>query len=199
MLTVFHAPQSRSSRMLWILEELGADYQIHYCDIARRDGSGAADPANPHPDGKVPALSHDDVVVTESIAITQYLTDLYPDAEISRPIGHVEHGAHLSWLAWYAGVFEPVMTFVFTGLGDNPALHRTFRGRDEAFARIIGALERGPYLLGDRVSAVDVLMADAGRAFRTLMPEGDLVDAYLARMCDRPAFAIAQTKEFPPS
>jgi glutathione S-transferase len=59
MLTLFHAPFSRSSRLVWLLEELGADHEIHYCDIARMDGSGGRDPANPHPDGKVPALIHD--------------------------------------------------------------------------------------------------------------------------------------------
>src|SRR5581483_9494414 len=54
MLTLYHAPQSRSTRFLWLLEELGADYKIAYTNIPRRDGSGAIDPANPHPDKKVP-------------------------------------------------------------------------------------------------------------------------------------------------
>ena len=80
MLTLFHAPWSRSSRLVWLLEEIGVGYEICYCDIPRMDGSGARDPRNPHPDGKVPALLHDDVLVTESAAVALYLTDLFPEA-----------------------------------------------------------------------------------------------------------------------
>ena len=83
MLTLYHAPQSRSSRILWLLEELGADYELVITDIPRQDGSGAADPRNPHPDKKVPALVHDGALITESIAIVQYLADLYPKAGLA--------------------------------------------------------------------------------------------------------------------
>ena len=66
MLTLYHAPQSRSSRFLWLLEEIGEPYTVEYVDIRRADGSGAPDPRNPHPDGKVPALLHDGQLVTEA-------------------------------------------------------------------------------------------------------------------------------------
>src|SRR5262245_65884961 len=56
MLTLYHAPRSRSSRIIWLLEELGAPYQIRITGIPRPDGPGAPDAANPHPDKKVPAL-----------------------------------------------------------------------------------------------------------------------------------------------
>jgi glutathione S-transferase len=69
MLTPYHVPQSRFSRIVWLLEELGADYELLITDITRQDGSGAADPRKPHPDKKVPALVHDGVLITESIAI----------------------------------------------------------------------------------------------------------------------------------
>jgi glutathione S-transferase len=50
MITLHHAPQSRSSRIIWLLEEVGAPYEIVLTDIPRMDGSGAPDPKNPHPD-----------------------------------------------------------------------------------------------------------------------------------------------------
>ncbi len=57
MLTLFHAPRSRSSRIIWLLEELGSPFQLRYVTIRYMDGSGdGPDPANPHPDKKVPAL-----------------------------------------------------------------------------------------------------------------------------------------------
>ena len=127
MLTLYHAPQSRSSRILWLLEELGADYELVITDIPRQDGSGAADPRNPHPDKKVPALVHDGVLITESIAIIQYLADLYPKAGLAPPSAIRLRGPYLTWLAYYAGVVEPVVTFHFAGLGEHPLLQRTFR------------------------------------------------------------------------
>ena len=59
MLSLFHAPDSRSSRFIWLLEELGVEHEIVYCDIPRRSGRGAPDPRNPHPEKRVPALVHD--------------------------------------------------------------------------------------------------------------------------------------------
>ena len=61
---IHHAPQSRSTRLLWLLEELGADYRIHYVDILRREGQGRTDPANPHPLKQAPALEVDGQVRT---------------------------------------------------------------------------------------------------------------------------------------
>lgn len=96
MLTLFHSLQSRSSRMIWLLEELGADYEIRYVDIPKMDGSGRPAPANPHPDKKVPALAHDGALVTESAAICLYLTDLHPDAGVGPGVGDPQRGAYLS-------------------------------------------------------------------------------------------------------
>ena len=59
MITLYHAPQSRSSRMIWLLEELRQPYTIHPVSIFRpMTGEGAPDPANPHPDKRVPAINH---------------------------------------------------------------------------------------------------------------------------------------------
>src|SRR5262245_21919325 len=117
------------------------------------DGSGRADPSNPHPDKKVPALAHDDVLVTESAAICLYLPDLHPQAGIGPVVGDARRGAYLTWLAYYAGVVEPVVTIEFAELGSHPALARTFRGLKEMNQRVQGPLESGPYLLGESFSA----------------------------------------------
>ena len=69
MITLFHRPQTRSTRFVFLLEELEVPYQIKSVTTRARDGSGTADPANPHPHGKVPAISDDDKIVFESPAI----------------------------------------------------------------------------------------------------------------------------------
>ena len=69
MITLYHRPRSRSTRCIFLLEELGAPYTIQVVNIRTRDGGGARDPANPHPHGKVPAICDDGVLVFESPAI----------------------------------------------------------------------------------------------------------------------------------
>ncbi len=195
MLTLYHAPLSRSSRIVWLLEELGADYAIRLTDIPRMDGSGAVDPANPHPDGKVPALVDGDVLITESIAIVQYLADAFPAAGLSPAIGDPLRGPYLTWLAYYAGVIEPVIHFASAGVADNPALQRTFRDRAAVDRRILAALGAHPYILGDRFSAADILIASLGQWMRDMLPADPVVDAYLARCNARPALARAQARD----
>jgi glutathione S-transferase len=197
MLTLFHAPQSRSSRFVWLLEELGADYQIRYVDIPRMDGSGSADPSNPHPDKKVPALAHDGAIVTESAAIALYLTDLHPRAGIGPAVGDAKRGAYLTWLAYYAGVIEPVVTIEFAKLGDDKVLTRTFRGLKEMNDRVRNALDRGPYLLGEAFSAADLLVGSLGQFAREMLPAGNPVDTWLAGLNRRPALTRALAKDRP--
>lgn len=195
MVTLHHAPRSRSSRIIWLLEELGAPYQIKLTDIPRMEGTGASDPSNPHPDKKVPALVHDGAVVSESAAIVLYLTDLFPSAGIGPKIGDPLRGAYLTWLAYYAGVIEPIITVAFAGLADNAALQRTFTTRAAVDKRILGALSAGPYVLGEKFSGVDILIASMGMWSRTMLPADAVVDEYLKRCTARPALARGMAKD----
>ena len=194
MLTLFHAPQSRSSRIVWLLEETGADYDIRYVDIFRSmTGTGGRDPANPHPDGKVPALLHGDALVTESAAVALYLTDLFPEAGLGAPVGSPERAAYLTWLAWTAGEMEPAYWSSISGQTEGDAVAQA--RFDAVIARLFGALERGPYLMGERFTAVDVMVGSALAWGREYSPDSALLDAYLARIMDRPANAAATAKD----
>ena len=193
MLTLFHAPRSRSSRFIWLLEEIAEPYEITYVDIRRGDGSGGPDPRNPHPDKKVPALVHDDELVTESAAIALYLSDRFP-ARVGPGVGEAGRGAFLTWLAFYAGVIEPAITAQWTGRGTDPAAVADYEAMER---RLRAALETGPYLLGEHFSAADVLIASLFHYSRELAPKGPEFDAYLARIAARPAFQRAQAKEAP--
>ena len=185
MVTLYHASKSRSTRMIWLLEELGAPYELVHVNIRRRSGVGARDPKNPHPDGKVPALVHDGKLVTESIAIALYLTDLFPEKRMGAPVGDPQRGEYLTWLAYYAGVMEPVLV-------DRE------KNREEAEnvdRRLRQALQRAPYLLGAQFSAADVLVASLMQFARSLLPAGPLLDGYFARVTARPALARALAKD----
>ncbi len=194
MLTLFHAPRSRSSRIVWLLEEIGVAYDLRYVDIFRNlTGTGARDAANPHPDGKVPALAHKDALVTESAAVALYLTDLFPEAGLGAPVGSPERAAYVTWLAWTAGEMEPAYWGKITGQTDaDPLVQARY---DAVIARLFGALERGPYLMGERFTAVDVMVGSALSWGREYSPDSPLLDAYLARIMDRPANAAATAKD----
>src|SRR5262249_45516184 len=155
MLRLYHAPRSRSSRILWLIEELGAECEIVYTNITRMDGSGDEDEANPHPDKKVPALVHDGHLVTESSAIVLYLTDLFPQAGIGPAKDDPKRGEYLTWLFYYSGVIEPVVTFETAGLGEHPQLMRTFPGKSEIERWATESLHDRPDNLLPNVSGAD--------------------------------------------
>ncbi len=197
MITLFHAPQTRSGRLVWLMEELGQPYTLHYCQIAGRDGFTRRDPGNPHPDGKVPALFHDGVPVSESLAIALYLTELFPQAGLGAPVGSPDRAAYLTWLAWTAGELEPAFWSMITrsAQGDAMATARF----DAVINRLLNALEQGPYLMGEAFSAVDVMVASALAWGRAHAPDSPLLDAYLERITQRPASLRAREKDALPA
>lgn len=186
MITFYHAPRSRSSRILWLLQELQADYEIRPVSIFRpMTGEGAPDPANPHPDKRVPVIVHDGAVLAESIAIVLHLTDAFPQAGLAPAAGAKERGDYLTWLVWYAAEMEPAMMSGFGGeLAASPMRRRNF---DAVVQRIETALAKGPYMLGDRFSSVDLVVASALDFGRQIFPPSDAIDAYVARCKSRPA------------
>ena len=192
MLTLFHAPRSRSSRFIWLLEEIAQPYEIAHVNIRRGDGSGEPDPHNPHPDKKVPALVHDGELVTESAAIALYLADAFP-ARIGPGVGEPGRGAFLTWLAYYAGVMEPAIVDKWRGRTETD--EQAAAGYAAVEARLRGALSSNPYLLGAEFSAADVLVASIFHFSRELSPKGPEFDAYLARIAARPALQRAQAKD----
>ena len=86
-LTLIHSPRSRSTGFIWLLEELGAPYDIRRVTIRRAGGEAGLAPANPHPHGKVPALLHDGVLIHEQAAIDE---------------DRLSHGFTIIGMLWFA-------------------------------------------------------------------------------------------------
>jgi len=196
MITLYHRPKSRSTRFLFLLEELEAPYQIQLVTIRSRDGSGAVDAANPHPHGKVPVISDDGVMVFESAAIALYLTDKFPRNRIGPLVEEHERGAYLSWLAYYAGVFEPAFVCKFMNV-EVPRGTAGWVALDEVLPIIIRRLSQDPYLLGERFSAADVLYGTSFALFAgsPLLPKSAVIEEYVKRVLARPAYARAMLRE----
>jgi glutathione S-transferase len=196
MITLFHRAKARSTRFIFLLEELEAHYEIKRVTTRSHDGTGTVDAANPHPNGKVPAISDDGVIVFESPAIALYLTDKFTQKRLGPLVGEPTRGSYLSWLSYYTGVFEPALMSKF----QNVEVIRVTAGWvpvEEAIGAITKTLSQGPYMLGERFSAADVLYGTTFAMFANsaLLQKSPLIDDYAKRVVSRPAFARAQARD----
>src|SRR3954451_16046284 len=124
-LMLYHASPSRSSVVLWMLEELGEPYDIHLLSLQKGENR-ASDYLAINPMGKVPALQHGDAIITELAAICTYLADAFPQAKLNVPIGDPRRGPYLKWLFFGPSCIEPAMT------------DRAFPRKEEARAGAVG-------------------------------------------------------------
>jgi glutathione S-transferase len=203
MITLYHAPKTRSSRFLWLLEEIGQPYEVKLVDIRRGDanqGSGAKEAAAEyrriHPHGKVPAIVHDGVPVFESAAIALYLGDAFPAAGLAPAIGDPKRGPYVTWLAYYAGVMEPA--FVGKALGFTTTNSTTgWASTDDVLSHVTETLARAPYLVGEQLTTADILFGSTFALFQgsPLLPPSDVLSAYVERIKKRPAYVRAAAKD----
>ena len=197
MITLYHAPRSRSSRIIWLLEELGSDYKIELVPILRGDGTGAAAPDSYlaiNPLRKVPAVKIFDEVVYESGAICLYLTDSHPKHDIGPLPGHNNRAEYVRWLFFSAATLEPAVGARFAGWDkEKPTGFGAF---DDIEAIISQQLETTPYICGDTFTAADILICSMLAFFKgTLFPARKHYDDYVARLTSRPAYIRAQARE----
>jgi glutathione S-transferase len=201
MLKLVHAPRSRSSGTLWLLEETGAPYEVQYVTIRRSDGSGTLDPGNPHPHGKVPLLIDGDEIVHEQSAIALYLADKFPQSRLGPVVGAPRRGAFLTMLAYYSGVIEPAFTSKFMNVS-VPRGTAGWVGADEAMEFVNKRLAGSPYIAGDSFTAADVMYAGAFGMFMNTPLLGQAktpqLEAYVTRCVARPAHNRAMAKDSPP-
>jgi len=194
--TLFHSPNTRSTGSLVLLEELGADYALHVLNMKAGEQRGAAYLAI-NPMGKVPALKHGDALVTEQVAVYLYLADLYPEAGLAPAIGDPLRGPYLRWMAFYGSCFEPALVDKAMKREPAPPAMAPYGDHDTMLKTLTDQLAAGPYLLGERFSAADVLWGTA-LAWTTmfkLVPELPVIAAYIERVNTRPAAVRVRARD----
>lgn len=192
-LTLFHAPYSRSAGVRFLLEEIGADYEVHTLNL-KTVQQREPDYLAVNPMGKVPAIRHGDTLVTEQAAVYMYVAELYPEADLAPAIGDPLRGPYFRWMVFYGSCFEPALIDKYMGREAASAALSPYGDFDTMFTTLSRQLEQGPYLLGERFSAADVLWGTAlawTTAFK-MVPELPVIAAYIARVHDRPAAARAK-------
>ena len=196
-LLLYHAAPSRSSIVRWMLEETGEPYDIHLLKLSEGD-QRKPEYLAVNPQGKVPALRHKGVVITEVAAICAYLADEFPKAKLAIPAGDPRRGVYLQWLFFGPSCIEPAMMDKgFPREKAPPATAIGYRDLDAVLDVVGNALANGPYLMGEQFTAADVTIGSGlrwGMLFK-MIPERPEFAAYVARLTAGPAAKRADEKD----
>jgi glutathione S-transferase len=189
-ITFFHAPNTRSSGTRVLLEELGAPYKLHAINMKAGEQRKPAYLAV-NPMGKVPAILHRGGLVTEQVAIFIYLADLFPQAKLAPALDDRLRGPYLRWLAYYGSCFEPAVVDRAMKREPGQLAMVPYGDYDTMLNTLTGQLAKGPYLLGERLSAADVLWGTAltWTTMFKLVPELPVIKDYIGRLGARPSVA----------
>src|SRR5512143_3600475 len=200
MITLYHAPQSRSVRPRWLLEEIGTDYKVVTLDMSKQEHKSEAH-LRVHPLGQVPALTDDGLTLIESAAICLYLADTFPAAKLSPAVVTPERGRYDQWIMYAVATLEPpvlqvLMNTVMLPEAERSAAQATAgREKFKEVAKVItDGIGTGPYLLGDQFSAADVMIGStlAWASFMGLLDGQPTLATYVERLVQRPAYQRMQ-------
>jgi glutathione S-transferase len=187
-ITFHHAPMTRGTIVSWMLEELGVPYRLDAMSLERGDHKEPGYLAI-NPMGKVPAISHKGVVVTEAAAICAYLADEFPAAKLSVPIGDARRGLYLKWLFFGPACLEQA---IIDRTLDRPVAQArmlSYGDFDRTMDTVAKALASGPYILGQHFTAADVIIGSTlqwGTMIKAVPGRAEFT-AYLAGLGERPA------------
>ncbi|MFC5373669.1 glutathione S-transferase family protein [Brevundimonas faecalis] len=188
-ITLYYSPQSRATGTRVLLEELGASYDLHALNAKtgeqRRPAYLAINPL-----GKVPAVRQGEALVTEQVAITLFLADLFPQAGLTPAVNDPLRGPYLRWIAYYGSSFEPALMDKALNRVPAPINQSPYADYDTMLATLEAQLARGPYLLGERMTAADILwgVALSWTMMFGIVPKKETFVRHAERITSRPAF-----------
>ena len=195
-LVFFHAPNTRSSGTRILLEELSAPHELRVVNMKAGEQRKPAFLAV-NPMGKVPAILHRGALVTEQAAIFIYLADLFPKAGLAPAPNDRLRGSYLRWLVYYGSSFEPAVVDRALKREPAPPAMSPYGDYDTMLRTLTDQLAKGPYLLGERMTAADVLWGTAlawTTAFK-IVPELPVIMDYVKRLGARPAVAKVKAED----
>lgn len=200
MITLFWCPQTRASRVLWMLNELGEPFETKMVDIRDPESIDDAGFRAASPMGKVPALVDEapngTVHMADSAPICLYLADRYAPGRLAPAIDDPSRGRFLFWMGYTPGAIEPAMMEKFIGFevargscgwGNYPQVMQVLEE----------GLEKGPWVMGEQFSAADVLLGSSVFFMKQfgLLGEDTPLQPYLDRCLARPAYQAALARE----
>jgi glutathione S-transferase len=212
MITVHHLNNSRSQRVLWLLEELGLEYDIKYYERDPKTMLAPDSLRQVHPLGKSPVITDGTLTLAESGAIIEYLVDKYGGGRFAPPLGTSEHLRYIYWLHYAEGSAMPplVMNLVFNHIEQMPMLFfvkpiaRSISNRVKSALikpQIIqnlsyqeAELKNNLWFAGDEFTAADIQMSfpiEAAAALEGLESGHPKLMSFVDRIHARPAYQQA--------
>ncbi len=200
MMKLYYSPQSRAARPRWLLEEIGAPYELVRLNLA------AGDQRQPqylavNPNGTVPTLIDGELTLFESAAICQYLADKFPDKRLAPPLGTPARGLYYQWIHYAMSGLEPPAVTIFMHTIQKPeaeripALVTEAKKQLAASLRVVDrALAGRTHILGDQFTAADVMIGSTlawAQMMGLLGSDLQAIPAYMGRLAARPAFQRA--------
>jgi glutathione S-transferase len=200
MITLFWCPQTRASRILWLLEEMNEPFDVRMIDVRKPEAKGDPDFVAASPMGKVPAIMDTTpngvVHMADSASIGLYLADRYPASSLAPSINDPSRGQYLYWMTFTPGVIEPAMAEKFNNWEVSPMTSGW--GNFGMMVEVLEqGLEGGQWLLGDRFSAADVMVGSSVYFMKLfgILPESPVLAAYADRCLARPAYQKALARD----
>ena len=186
----YHNPMSRGRMVHWMLEETGAPYRFEPVSFEKGENKKPAFLAI-NPMGKLPTIVHRGAVITECGAIITYLGDAFPAAKLAPAVDEAARGTYLRWMFFGQGCIESAL---IDRMLSRPPVDRPaalgYGNYDDVLRALELALTPGPYILGNRFSAVDVYVGSQlgfGLMTKTLEPR-PIFQNYVGLLTQRPAY-----------
>lgn len=192
-LTLYTNPQSRGRIAHWMMEELGEPYETVWLDYGTTMKAPTYLAVNPM--GKVPALRHGALVVTEAAAICAYLADHFPEKNLMPPPGSPARGDYFRWMFFAAGPLEQAVVARTLGweVPEGRASMVGFGSYSDTLNALEAGLSRGGHVCGEQFTAADVYVGSSviwGLQFGTI-EKRPIFEAYAARLQGRDALVRA--------
>ena len=196
MITIYNAPGSRSLRVVWMCEEMGLPYETKTDSIIQP----SAEFRRIHPGVTFPVMIDGDLVLTESIAIMQYLGDRYGPTPLVRSPGDPDYAQYLEYLVFgeasLAAFMTPLVATKFRAPADqkeNFTVGMLKQMAAQRFGSVERRLESSPYMAGNAFTAADISVgyACSFAIGMDVCPLGERTAAYWARLQERDAFKRA--------
>ncbi|MEZ4221585.1 MAG: glutathione S-transferase family protein [Polyangiaceae bacterium] len=193
-LTLYHHPFSRAANVIWMLEEVGVDYQLRFVDLSKGEQKQPEFLAL-NPMGKLPLMTDGDEVVTEAAAIGLYLADRYATGKLAPALDAPGRGTYLRWSLFAPSVIEPGAMAKLAKWEFRPgsAGWGTYETMLDAME---SAIAEKQFILGDTFSMADVIFGGTVGymlRFKMIDPRPVFVE-YVERVSSRPAAKRAQEK-----
>ncbi len=196
---LYHCPKTRSVRPLWLLEELGAAYELETIIVFEGEGQ-SPDYLAINPGGSVPTLDDNGTIIYEAGAICMYLTDKYPEKQLMPAINTPQRGLYYQWMFYVPATMELPLVNIFLHTAMLPEEKRRpaiVEDSKERFIKIAAnindVLTDKQYILGEQFSTADIMIGTTLLWFPELMEGFEALQGYTERLLARPAFQKARS------